>query len=541
MSGNDEKMMMPPTSGGEGGASRGDRTVAEEGEGLPPPPPPLPLVVATSRDDSAKEAGKAAESRASRERVELESFDSEWDVEDKEDSRSGNGDEVDDENSGAEASADGEEEEYEDPDDTESDPDDDTDEDGEEELGDSVEDLRQLNGNPLENRLVYLDANLGRVPAMAGEPRRQERYRRAFPGHFRDFVTELGRGAHGVGLMELRFANFCQEGWIAPAGRGDAAGSSLEDADDHDDDDDTFGVDVALQPDERDLERMFGTVLPNLACLKVFYVKNSRLQPRFLNSFAESAARNPTFSLESLTIVATPLDAECGRIVKTMLQGNVRLRYLYLQRCGLDADGWRLVCEGAAASRRLELLDLKDDIVLPSGTVAAALDGGSALTHLHVAPRMWSRRAFVELVEALRANTALEEVSLAQKGGFMPAQAGLALDVLRTSNFTLQNVHLVPRKDGTGSHEGPIGALLRRNAGVRRAVEHLGATGYRVSRRAAWPLALRHLSTIPTLLYRFVRRGNVDALAEQAAMGAAPPNERKRRHDQVQLQDVSGT
>jgi hypothetical protein len=169
--------------------------------------------------------------------------------------------------------------------------------------------------------------------------------------------------------------------------------------------------------------------------------------------------------------------------------------------------------------------------VLPPGAVAAALDGGSALTHLRVAPRLWSRRAFVELVEALRVDTALKEVILSQKGGFKPAQAGLVLDLLLTHNFTLQNVQVVPRKDGTGSYEGPIGEQLRRNAYVRRAVEHLSASDYRIPRRAVWPRALQEVSTIPTLLYRFVRCGNVDALAEQVAVGAAPPNERKRRHD----------
>jgi hypothetical protein len=520
--GDDEKKMtMPPTAGGVGAS-------VDEPTGAPPPP----LGGAASRDDSAEEAWKGAR-RSSRERVELlESFDSKWGEENSEDSQGGNG---------------RDDEEFEDTDGGDG-GDDDTDGDEDDpgfracELGNGVEDLRELNGNPMENRRVFLTANVGRVPAMAGDPRRQERYRRAFPGLFRDFGTELGRGAHSVIHMELRYANFCQEGWIAPARREGPGGSTLEGDADDDDDGDAFGVDVALQPDERDLEQMFGTVLPNLACLNALGIKNSRLQPRFLNSFAESAARNPAFSLDSLTIVATPLDAECGRILQSMLlQRNVRVRELSLRRCGLDADGWRLVCEGAAANRHLEHLVLKDDVVLPPGSAVAALGPESTLSKLRAAPRLWTRRAFVELVEALRVNTALHEISLSQKGGFKPAHADLVLNLLRTYNFTLRNVYLVPRKDGTGSHEGPIGALLRRNAGVRRAVEHLGASDYRVPRRAAWPLALQEVSTIPTLLYRFVRRGNVDALAEQVAMGAAPPNVRKRRHDQVQLQDVSGT
>jgi len=49
---------------------------------------------------------------------------------------------------------------------------------------------------------------------------------------------------------------------------------------------------------------------------------------------------------------------------------------------------------------------------------------------------------------------------------------------------------------------------------------------------------MQEFVTIPTLLYRFVRRGNLEQFVEQAvlvgAAAAGTPNERKRSRDQLQ-------
>lgn len=549
----DEDEMPPPVAKGAGRCPRrGSRAGAAAAMEGPPEPP---LAVAPNRGNLS-DAGKA-DSRASREsgHVDLALFDSDRDVE--EDSVDDGDEEIEDDHSDTEEEEEDEEEdEKEDSDETEDDSDDGVDEDDDSgessgsrsDLGmfDDVVILMELNAMPPGTlRLQRMGVKLGHNPAMGGgDPYWQPVYRREFPGLFPVFVTELER-CQVVVKVELEYANFAQPGWEVRQDGSNGRGiwdADAEDADNGDDDGDEYRIDLALLPEVDDFERLFGHVLPHHASMTDLAVKaKSILQPRFLNSFAESATLHPAFSLQSLTIVATPLDAECSRILKTMLQHNVRLRELSLRRYGLDADGWRLVCEGAAANRHLDLLDLKDNIELPTGTVLAALGSPSTLSKIHVAPRIWTRRAFGEIVQALRVNAALTEVFLAQRCGFQPAPA-VVLDLLRTYNFTLRSVRVVHGKDGTPTHEGPIEDMLRRNDGVRRTVEHLGASNYRVPRLAAWPLALQELVTIPTLLYRFVRRGNVDAFAEQVVVVRASASmrlPRKGKRSREQLQDSS--
>ena len=59
---------------------------------------------------------------------------------------------------------------------------------------------------------------------------------------------------------------------------------------------------------------------------------------------------------------------------------------------------------------------------------------------------------------------------------------------------------------------GRVAALLRRNGRIRQALDQL--RGYHVSPAVLVPSVLGMVSGLPTLLYRFVRRGDVNALVE---------------------------
>jgi hypothetical protein len=59
--------------------------------------------------------------------------------------------------------------------------------------------------------------------------------------------------------------------------------------------------------------------------------------------------------------------------------------------------------------------------------------------------------------------------------------------------------------------------------------EVLEPNGYRVDGRALWPRVLQEFVTFPTLLCRFLRRGDVEALADQVGASASG---RKRDRDQ---------
>jgi hypothetical protein len=113
------------------------------------------------------------------------------------------------------------------------------------------------------------------------------------------------------------------------------------------------------------------------------------------------------------------------------------------------------------------------------------------------------------------------------------------LDLLRTYNFALQSVHMAARwLMLTRSYQIPIDELLQHNCFVKGVVERLEGAEYHISRRAVWPALMQEFVTISTLLYRFVRRGNLEQFAEQAvlvgAAAAETPNERKRSRDQLQ-------
>jgi hypothetical protein len=174
------------------------------------------------------------------------------------------------------------------------------------------------------------------------------------------------------------------------------------------------------------------------------------------------------------------------------------------------------VCEGAAANRHLG----RDRRPAPTSSLTTS-------------------RAFDELVAALRVNTALQRVDIAQERGFPAEQREPVLDLLRTYNFALQSVHMAARwLMLTRSYQIPIDELLQHNCFVKGVVERLEGAEYHISRRAVWPALMQEFVTISTLLYRFVRRGNLEQFAEQAvlvgAAAAETPNDRKRSRDQLQ-------
>jgi hypothetical protein len=334
-----------------------------------------------------------------------------------------------------------------------------------------------------------------------------------FPGIFSFFVGELERCQRIVSI-DLEHANFCYVGglpWDAGAGGRPDRNESLD-----------LRVDPALQPHADDLDRLFGSVLPNHPSLKYITIRESHIQLRCVQLLAESVIANPGFDLYMLAFENTPLTVECARLLSCMLHHNVRLAQLRLWHCGIGSEGLLLVCEGVGANEHIEGLNYRDDGVVPSGAVVPAVAPTSTLKYFIVKARSWSREAFAELVWALRVNVHLKDLYLGQDGEFPDAH--LVHDLLRTYNFTLPTLCLdttrlgpdmVASRPPAYQDRVPIGSLLRRNQRVRGVVDELEAADYRLPPRPLWPLALQEISTFPTLLYRFVRKGNLAEWALQ--------------------------
>jgi hypothetical protein len=244
---------------------------------------------------------------------------------------------------------------------------------------------------------------------------------------------------HRIDWIDLKHANFGggEDGGQLDADAGGRSGGS-----------ELFRVAPALRPHADDLDRPFGTVLPHHPSLKSISIRESRIQPRCLHLFADAVAGIPALDMTMLAFESAPLTVECGRLLKAALGHNARLEELRLWYCGLDAEGKRLVCEGAGASRHLEALNFRDDVTVSAGAVAPA----SQLSPLIVLGRAWSPstpEAFAELVAALRVSTALTHGHLGQEGEFPDAH--LVSDLLRAYNFALPSIRLDPVRPGPTS------------------------------------------------------------------------------------------
>jgi hypothetical protein len=83
-----------------------------------------------------------------------------------------------------------------------------------------------------------------------------------------------------------------------------------------------------------------------------------------------------------------------------------------------------------------------------------------------------------------------------------------------TYNVTLEIVEVGSARYGSAVAR-TIDGLLRRNGRIRRALEHLKPREYHVAPASLWPSTLEMVSRLPTLMYRFLRRGDLNALGDR--------------------------
>jgi hypothetical protein len=73
-----------------------------------------------------------------------------------------------------------------------------------------------------------------------------------------------------------------------------------------------------------------------------------------------------------------------------------------------------------------------------------------------------------------------------------------------------------------------IDLCLRRNKRIGKGLQKLKGT-YHVSPPALLPLVLEMVKALPTLLYRFVRRGDINALGDRLLLVAAAHRRQQQR------------
>jgi hypothetical protein len=267
---------------------------------------------------------------------------------------------------------------------------------------------------------------------------------------------------------------------------------------------------------ETELARLFGTVVPNhLSLTDVVYLDGC--DSRHVEALASSCL--PSRRLDAFSVSYTDLDRRCVKAIAEMIRRNVQLENLWLDFCKLDADGCKRICDSIQENEHLRGLSLGQWFYPRADTFVHALSKRSTLTSLFVRAN-WSVVGFSSLVECLRANETLEELDL--EGELMSHDQAfdynLVEELLTTYNFTLQRFAMRRVYDDMNEGmyipaQGWINALLKRNDSVREANAQLQARQYHIGQRSIWPEAMGRVSRMPTLLYRFLRKGNADALA----------------------------
>jgi hypothetical protein len=127
-----------------------------------------------------------------------------------------------------------------------------------------------------------------------------------------------------------------------------------------DDDDDDAPVNpltyVPEPPWAEDIERFFGSTLRRHPSLKEIIFRRTFIQTDYLRLLTLSITASAPMSLSKLTFQHTPLGEAGCRLICSALQGNMRIEALCIEWCLVEAEGWRIVCSGAAANRHLRTL-----------------------------------------------------------------------------------------------------------------------------------------------------------------------------------------
>jgi hypothetical protein len=326
------------------------------------------------------------------------------------------------------------------------------------------------------------------------------------PDWFGRFVALLGRP--DVSIRSIHFVGFAFDGGGATAG----------------------GV-RAL-----DLERLLGSVLPVHPTLeRIRFVRCAMSDAPwglFVRSLRTTTARTGCVPPHKHLIVeGRLLDLALVQPLAEMVCRNVRLSGLALNsRAGMDPEVCRLLCGGL--SRNTHLHDLSIDVtdVFP-GAVDGATGPASPVRSLSIGGR-FVPSSVVHLANQLKTNSRLTSLTLSSRredahGSSSPHLAARRRRRGADERYTFRIRHVSeqamfwPDLDG-GSIDGAarIVTYVRRNHWIQNALAHM--VNYRVPSSHLWPILLGRVSEVPTLLYRFLRRGNLEALCAVVAVRRNP-------------------
>jgi hypothetical protein len=330
---------------------------------------------------------------------------------------------------------------------------------------------------------------------------------------------------------------------------------------------------------DKPLSELFQNVLPNHPTLRIIEFLDLDRPSTYIRMFVESLSntverRGRDRPLLTVTFLDCSQDAHIGAAVASMLASNCPVEKVIVVGCGPGTDGLKRICDSAGcSSRHMRNLTISDRSVrarlgeatataaasssssssslhspttVLEDTMVRAVSAASPLRSLHVSDLAWTDEGLAAIARGLRTNERLEEFLIRSDddaGGGDASFLEVMKETLTTYNWTLRyppNFRMFWK-------------LLDANERVRDSVSVLTKTNYRVDHMALWPLAMGILSAKPTLLYRFLRRGNMDAFSSRfmkpqapVAPASTPPSSRgvvagkkRRAPDKFETEDDS--
>jgi hypothetical protein len=268
--------------------------------------------------------------------------------------------------------------------------------------------------------------------------------------------------------------------------------------------------------DEDDMQRLFGEVLPDLPFLERLRFHTCALLMSEVGLFASKLPSST--SLVELDIEGgTGSFLWCVPEIAAMIRRNVPLQVLKLNaREKMDRDACRQIFESLQCNTHLRSLEVAVEEVY-DGALLLPSQEASSLRRLRIQAERWTWQGKVSLANQMKTNHTLEELRVVSVTPGEGLSGHPWVEALQAHNYTLlvlsENAeygHRPNNRDGMGNER--VVALLRRNRRIRQALDQL--QGYHVSPTILLPALLEMVSGLPTLLYRFVRLGNVNSLCE---------------------------
>jgi hypothetical protein len=271
---------------------------------------------------------------------------------------------------------------------------------------------------------------------------------------------------------------------------------------------------------------LFGEVLPSHSAVESISLVGDLPAPRLeLFTTAGHAAGASGAPRTSLTLGGSRADREQARAISHMLRRNLPISHLTLfpRLPRFDAESCAVLGQSASRASSLRLFHIRG-ADFPDGALDS-LVASASLRHLGVTTvRRFRNEAVASIAMQLRTNTTLIDLSLERDGPEETGQPSLGEEgaelfrplasVLETYNFTLTTVELGMALAETAV-VATIRELLHRNRPIQAALEQLAPRNYHVAPTCLWPTALGRVSRFPTLLYRILRRGDVNEVGDR--------------------------